>query len=143
MELDERKKMQSQLFHSIDNENTRFVRYLYHRSEVEKVNAFHIKAGQVKSDGETNVTADEAEQFNASVPDFFSEDWNKKNGQRIVKAYLVGSVTSSFALLLATKCFYAYNRIPGRLIPNVPVGLAFFAISQYCGIEAGINQNKV
>ena len=77
------------------------------------------------------------------MPDFFSEDWNKKNGERVVKAYLVGSVTSSFAMLLATRCFYAYNGLPARLVPNAPVGVAFFAIAQYCGMEAGVNQNKV
>ena len=83
----------------------------------------------MKADGETKVTDDEAQQFNANVPDFFSEDWELKNGQRIVKAYLVGSITSSLTLLLATKSYYAYMQMPARIIPNAPVGLAFFAIA--------------
>ena len=63
---------------SIDNNNTQFVRYLRAESEDQKTDLFRATAGSEKSDG-TKIEAEEAEQFNKSLPDFFSEAEENKN----------------------------------------------------------------
>jgi len=88
-----------------------------------------LKVGQLKADGETRISETEAQEFNATIPDFFSEAWERKNGQNVIKAYLIGSVSSSFSLLIASKAYHRYFEIHGRLIPSLPVGLALFAVS--------------
>ena len=108
---------------------------------MEQVSAFSLKAGQLKQDGLTSITADEAAQFNANIPDFFSDEWDKRNNNNVIKAYLVASISSTFALLFASKAYQSVVlKVPDvRLIPNVPVGLALFCVAQYCGIEAALN----
>ena len=89
---------------SIENENTQFVRYLHIKGIDEKRNAYQVTSGAELSDGK-RLDADEAKKFNENLPNFFSEEYDAYITRKAFKAYMIGSFTSLFTLLFATK-FY-------------------------------------
>ena len=89
---------------SIDNENTQFVRYLSAKSKQENKNLFRVLPGSTKSDG-SRIEVQEAEKFNAALPDFFSERYERKNSKNALNSYLMVSSTSLLALFMTAKMY--------------------------------------
>ena len=76
----------------------------------------------------------EAEKFNASMPDFFSEGYERGNSQDAINSYAIGSLGSIFSFIIATKVYYYKFKGQARTLPIPPIAFLFFMLSQYCGV---------